>query len=107
MDEKRVDDMLKLYFSGKSGPGEQLRAQIEQKACERSEKRSNILLCIIQTAMVLLTIAIAVAVFFLVSGTLITALIIGGILAGNLACVIIVIFQSRNYKTSRRVQNNE
>ena len=102
MNEDRLESLIKAQFKNKPLPPERMKEQIEREYYKRQERRNNILLGFIQAAMLLFSLAVTAAAYFMFPGLLwlITA---GGIVAVNLICVTIIIFKSVKNKEIRRI----
>ena len=88
MNDNQIDDALKDCFGAKFTMDCSFKAEVKRKLHERREQRSNFLLCLIQTAMFVLTL-IAVAVAFIVDQRFLTFLIGYALISGFIATVIV------------------
>lgn len=106
MKDEHVEHLLKTYFTARSPLGEDLKDQIKRDLYQKQAKRDTFLLCFIQVAMFVMTLAM-VATAFIVDLGIISTFIIVPTVSGALISTAVVLIHFKNTIGTRRMKSYE
>lgn len=101
MNNERLEAALKECFSVQYTPDENFKAQTVYRMYKRQEHRSSFLLCSIQLAILILTLAIAVSIFIIFRQSILAFFLIGYAITGSIISVVIILLYSKNNANRR------
>lgn len=102
MNDDHLDSMLKSCFADKFTMDKNVKTQLHRKLYEKQERRNNLLLCVIQIAMLALTLSIGIVAFILIQrNALLVFMLCYVMLGGFIGAVVALIHSKKNMITGR------